>query len=37
MRANFKRIRNEGLADNLMKFIELPLNFLRDYSIPIAD
>ena len=37
MIANFKRIKNEGIADNLMKVIEIPLNFLRDYTIPIAD
>jgi hypothetical protein len=37
MIANFKRIKNEGITDNLMKIIEFPLTLIRDWTIPIAD
>ena len=37
MIANFKRIKEEGVTDNLMKVIEVPLTLIRDWTIPIAD
>jgi len=37
MRHLFREKREEGLLNNLMKFIEVPLTFLRDYTTPMAD
>jgi hypothetical protein len=37
MRANFRRIREEGFGNTCFKLIEIPLNFLRDISTPIGD
>ena len=37
MRANFRRIRDEGFGNTCFKLIEIPCNFLRDYSTPIGD
>lgn len=37
MRANFRRVRDEGFGNTCFKIIEIPLNFLRDYTTPIGD
>ena len=33
----FKKSSDETISDRLFKIIEIPLNFLRDYSIPMAE
>ena len=33
----FKRTEGGGVIGNCFKLVEVPLNFLRDYSVPMAD
>ena len=37
MRHNFRRIKEEGYGNTCFKVVEIPLNFLRDYTCPIGD
>lgn len=33
----FKRSTDEGLGSKCWKIVEIPLNFLRDYTVPMAE
>ena len=37
MKNEFKREKDKGILANLMLIIEVPLNFLRDYSTPMGE
>ena len=37
MRALFRTAKNETIWDNLMKLVSVPLNLLRDYTIPCGE
>ena len=37
MKAIFRRTKSEGVLANISKVYQVPLDFLRDYTIPIGD
>ena len=37
MRGLFRRAQEQGISNVLLKIVEVPLNFLRDYSVPMGE